>query len=113
MTLKASNTNTTLAPKSIFEAAGVQETETFTGREQAPTLNDTEAVYGEPLDNLRKLMAGDLESLPKNDDCFAYYDYKPGSDQSEYGRRLQKLEEQMDGLLDRLARYNQRAQHRI
>jgi len=109
MTLKASNTSETLKPTEVTGEP------VFLGLDLAsPDPEDVpDSVYGEPLDNLRKLMAGDLESLPKNDDCFAYYDYKPGSDQSEYGRRLQKLEEQMDGLLDRLARYNQRAQHRI
>jgi hypothetical protein len=88
MTLKASNTNTTLAPKSIFEAAGVQEIDLSMKRER-PLVTDNPDF---------------------RDELTARADTSLGKSLPE---RVTKLEEQVDSLLDRVAKYNIRAQHRI
>lgn len=73
----------------LDKQTGVQKTDLFTKRERSETVNK---------DKWEEASLGKVR-LP----------YYPPSLES----RITKLEEQVDALLDRIARHNQRAQHRI
>jgi hypothetical protein len=170
--LRASNTHTTLAPKSIFEAAGVPDPQFRTATisegvaaamgatiDENGTLHDTgefklvrkpspptpeetwkmlegpfakntETVYvpvevnkeWQPENKAMKpevLKAGYVVKAPltpRFSSIGALVD-EPLPAESRATKslvdRVQKLEEQMDSILDRFAKYNVRAQHRI
>ena len=108
MTLKASNTNVTLAPKSIFEAAGEPLSKTLVDTLNDPAVQEKLAEEGKTID-----WSAVNEFVNLEYDAINKASYEPENDMSGTERRIQRLEEQMDGLLDRLAKYNVRAQHRI
>lgn len=80
------------------------------------TIDDNGTLHAK--ENLRKLMHGDFEGLPDDSGAFAYTPDEPLFKSKYIGVpdlliRIEKLEEQVDGLLDRIAKHNIRAQHRI
>jgi len=116
--LRASNTINTLTPRSIFEAVGVPEPEDLA--EQLIAFTPKETVYGPvqgrglPLTDYEYAVAeakADARLAESDDHCFAYTDMEAPRKSLE--DRVTKLEDQMDGLLDRLARYNTKSSHKI
>lgn len=135
--LRASNTNETLAPKSIFDNDGVPTidvdfapslpekyrlgSEEFVKAlaEQAKALKPKEVVYGpskpaevkkaEPTKVVPKPSVPRFSSIGALVEVPSPFTTPPKS----LEERVTKLEGQLDGLLDRIAKYNQRAAHRI
>lgn len=72
--------------------------------ETVPSPEQQQTLFGLP--------EGDFESGFADDHCFAYTPDEAHFNNSLL-QRVERLEEQVDGLLDRIAKYNIRAQHRI
>jgi hypothetical protein len=121
--LRASNTNATLAPKSIFDSSNVleipesvvEQIAAFKPKEVvygppkvAPEVKKTEVVYSVPANSIP-------QRVPRFSSIGALVDNKPtvSAAHKTDGDRIQRLEEQMDSLLDRLARYNAKSSHKI
>lgn len=105
-TPRASNTVSTLKPTEV-QAQDAQDW---------PII--TPAGFGDAKENLRKLMHGDFDGLPDDSGAFAYSPDEPVFHSKYIGVpdllvRIEKLEAQVDSLLDRIAKHNIRAQHRI
>lgn len=73
-------------------------------------LKSTENESPEQQQTLFGLPEGDFESGFADDHCFAY---TPDKEESVLSRRVSRLEEQVDGILDRLAKFSIRASHKI
>jgi hypothetical protein len=89
-------------PPEGFGLEPVQQTDLFTGREQPVKLNANVL----PVDWPTAMEAMGLSEIPKKFD----YSYKPANTLED---RVTKLEEQVDALLDRIAKHNQRSSHKI
>lgn len=94
-----------IGPRDVYKSSEpfVRKTDKFTEREQAPKLNANVLPVDWPT-------AAETMGLPKPEPKKFDYSYKPTA---TLDSRVTKLEEQVDALLDRIAKHNQRAQHRI
>lgn len=109
--VRASNTHETLKPRDIFEASGIQESAVFTAPEQPPISEQIgKFITGMPAETVHQ-PEGFKRIVPKPSYVPPVLPLTQRVEELE--AKIEKLEGQVDGLLERLARFNFKASHKI